>query len=100
MPKTSVAGWKRDSDKLRRRKKSAPGQGKTGGRCSAGAPRSAVSTSDMTIKGKAYIAGIFEHPTRKADDMGLKVRHIDTTESGGSSYVIHARSSPASATSR
>src|SRR5215471_16502988 len=83
---------------------------------------------------KAYIAGIFEHPTRKADDkslaqlhaeaatgalrdagltradvdgyfcagdapglgglsmadyMGLKVRHIDTTESGGSSYVIH-----------
>src|SRR5258707_12709030 len=88
----------------------------------------------MTIKGKAYIAGIFEHPPRKADDkslaqlhaeaaagalgdagltradvdgyfcagdapglgglsmadyMGLKVRHIDTTESGGSSYVIH-----------
>jgi acetyl-CoA C-acetyltransferase len=88
----------------------------------------------MTIKGKAYIAGIFEHPTRKADEkslaqlhaeaaagalgdagltradvdgyfcagdapglgglsmadyMGLKVRHIDTTESGGSSYVIH-----------
>ena len=24
-----------------------------------------------------------------ADYMGLKVRHIDTTESGGSSYVIH-----------
>ena len=88
----------------------------------------------MTIKGKAYIAGIFEHPTRKADDKslaqlhaeaatwaladagltradvdgylcagdapglgglsmadyrGLKVRHIDTTESGGSSYVLH-----------
>jgi len=88
----------------------------------------------MTIKGKAYIAGIFEHPTRKADDkslaqlhaesakgaladagltrqdvdgyfcagdapglgglsmadyMGLKLRHIDTTETGGSSYVIH-----------
>jgi len=88
----------------------------------------------MTIKGKAYIAGIFEHPTRKADDkslaqlhaesargaledagltrkdvdgyfcagdapglgalsmadyMGLKLRHMDTTETGGSSYVIH-----------
>jgi len=88
----------------------------------------------MTIKGKAYIAGIHEHPTRKADDkslaqlhaevakgaledagltradvdgffcagdapglgplslvdyMGLKVRHMDTTETGGSSYVIH-----------
>ncbi len=88
----------------------------------------------MTIKGKAYIAGIYEHPTRKADDkslaqlhaevakgaledagltradvdgffcagdapglgplslvdyMGLKVRHMDTTETGGSSYVIH-----------
>src|SRR5438093_11942423 len=88
----------------------------------------------MTIKGKAYIAGVFEHPTRKADDRslaqlhaevakgaledagltnadvdgyfcagdapglgalpmidyrGLKVRHMDTTETGGSSYVIH-----------
>src|SRR5207342_371867 len=88
----------------------------------------------MTIKGKAYIAGVFEHPTRKADDkslaqlhaesakgaladagltrddvdgyfcagdapglgglsmadyMGLKLRHMDTTETGGSSYVIH-----------
>src|SRR5919204_3053013 len=89
----------------------------------------------MTIKGKAYIVGIYEHPTRKADDkslaqlhaevargaledaglgkddvdgyfcagdapglgplsmaeyMGLgKLRHVDTTETGGSSYVIH-----------
>src|SRR6059036_3964434 len=88
----------------------------------------------MTIKGKAYIVGVFEHPTRKADDkslaqlhaevakgaledagltkddvdgyfcagdapglgalsmadyMGLKLRHMDTTETGGSSYVIH-----------
>src|SRR5258705_12680949 len=88
----------------------------------------------MTIKGKAYIAGIFEHPTRKADTqslaqlhaesgigaladagltkddvdgyfcagdapglgplsmadyMGLKLRHMDSTETGGSSYVIH-----------
>jgi acetyl-CoA C-acetyltransferase len=88
----------------------------------------------MTIKGKAYIAGVYEHPTRKADHqslaqlhaesalgaladagltkadvdgyycagdapglgglsmadyMGLKLRHIDTTETGGSSYVIH-----------
>jgi acetyl-CoA C-acetyltransferase len=88
----------------------------------------------MTIKGRAYIAGIYEHPTRKADDtslaqlhaevargaledagltkadvdgyfcagdapglgglsmadyMGLKLRHMDTTETGGSSYVIH-----------
>jgi acetyl-CoA C-acetyltransferase len=88
----------------------------------------------MSIKGKAYIAGIYEHPTRKADDkslallhaevakgaledaglsksdidgyfcagdapglgpmamadyMGLKLRHVDATETGGSSYVIH-----------
>ena len=89
----------------------------------------------MTIKGKAYIAGVYEHPTRKADDkslaqlhaevakgaledagltrddvdgyfcagdapglgplsmvdyMGLtKLRHLDSTETGGSSYVIH-----------
>ncbi|MBI3516977.1 MAG: thiolase domain-containing protein [Proteobacteria bacterium] len=88
----------------------------------------------MTIKGKAFIAGIFEHPTRKADDktlaqlhaevakgalddaglgirdvdayfcagdapgrgvlsmvdyLGLKVRHVDGTDSGGTSYLIH-----------
>jgi acetyl-CoA C-acetyltransferase len=88
----------------------------------------------MSINGKAYIAGAYEHPTRKADDkslaqlhaevalgalkdaglgkkdvdgyfcagdapglgplslvdyMGLKVRHVDTTETGGSSYVLH-----------
>src|SRR5213083_3185069 len=88
----------------------------------------------MSIRGRAYIAGVFEHPTRKADDkslaqlhaesargaladagltrddvdgyfcagdapglgglsmadyMGLKLRHMDTTETGGSSYVIH-----------
>src|SRR5262245_50263887 len=88
----------------------------------------------MSIKGKAYIAGIHEHPTRKADDkslaqlhaesalgaltdagltkddvdayycagdatgpgglamaayLGLKLRHFDTTETGGSSYIVH-----------
>jgi acetyl-CoA C-acetyltransferase len=88
----------------------------------------------MSIKGKAYIAGAFEHPTRLAPDkstpqlhmecalgaladaglnkddidgyfcagdapgfgalsmidyMGLKVRHMDSTETGGSSYVLH-----------
>src|SRR5947199_3780655 len=91
--------------------------------------------AQMTIKGKACIAGIYEHPTRKADDISLaqlhaevakgaledaglgkddvdgyfcagdapglgplsmadymglgKLRHVDTTETGGSSYVIH-----------
>jgi acetyl-CoA C-acetyltransferase len=88
----------------------------------------------MSVKGKAYIVGVYEHPTRKADDksvaqlhaesargaiadagltkadidgyfcagdapglgplsmadyMGLKLRHIDSTDSGGSSYIIH-----------
>jgi len=87
----------------------------------------------LSIKGKAYIAGIYEHPTRHAPDkstaqlhaevakgaiedagltsadidgyfcagdapggawpmvdyLGLKVRHIDSTETGGSSYIIH-----------
>src|ERR1700675_2773849 len=88
----------------------------------------------MTTNGKAYIAGVYEHPTRKADDislaqlhaevakgaledagltkndvdgyfcagdapglgplsmvdyMGLKVRHLDATETGGSSYLLH-----------
>ena len=89
----------------------------------------------MSLKGSAYIAGIFEHPTRKAPDMstaqihmesaigaladagltladvdayycagdapglgplsmieyiGLpNVRHMDSTDVGGSSYVLH-----------
>ena len=88
----------------------------------------------MSINGKAYIAVIYEHPTRKADDkslaqlhaevakgaledagltkadvdgyfcagdapglgplsmvdyMGLEVRHMDSSETGGSSYVLH-----------
>ncbi|HEY8251485.1 MAG TPA: thiolase domain-containing protein [Burkholderiales bacterium] len=100
----------------------------------------------MTIKGKACIAGAFEHPTRKAPDkstaqlhaevakgaladagldrkdvdgyfcagdapglgalsmldyLGLKVRHMDTTETGGSSYVVHvAHAAQAIATGR
>ena len=88
----------------------------------------------MSLKGKAFIAGIYEHPTRKAPDktvallhaevakgaladaglskddvdgyfcagdapglgplsmvdyMGLKVRHVNSTDVGGSSYLIH-----------
>jgi len=89
----------------------------------------------MSLKGKAYIAGIFEHPVRKAPNLstpqihmesaigaladagltlqdvdayycagdapglgplsmieyiGLKnVRHMDSTDTGGSSYVLH-----------
>src|SRR6201985_3417232 len=88
----------------------------------------------MSIKGKAYIVGIYEHPTRKAEDkslaqlhaesakgaiedaglsksdvdgyfcagdapglgplsmadyMGLKLRHMDSTDTGGSSYLVH-----------
>jgi acetyl-CoA C-acetyltransferase len=88
----------------------------------------------MTIRGKAYIVGAYEHPTRKAGDksvaqlhaeaargaladaglarsdvdgyfcagdapglgglslidyMGLRVRHLDSTETGGSSYLVH-----------
>ena len=88
----------------------------------------------MSINGKAYIVGAFEHPTRKAPDksvaqlhtecargaiedagltkndidgyfcagdapgagglnlanyMGLRLRHIDSTDTGGSSYILH-----------
>jgi acetyl-CoA C-acetyltransferase len=88
----------------------------------------------MSIKNKAYVVGIYEHPTRKAEDkslaqlhaesakgaiedaglgksdidgyfcagdapglgplsmadyMGLKLRHMDSTDTGGSSYLIH-----------
>jgi len=88
----------------------------------------------MARQAKAYIAGIFEHPTRKAVDktvamlhaevargaladaglskddvdgyfcdgslpglggmaiaeyMGLDLKHTDTTETGGSSYIVH-----------
>ena len=89
--------------------------------------------NELTIKGKAYIAGIFEHPTRHAPDkstaqlhaevargaledaglskadidgyfcagdapggvmamadyLGLKVRHFDSTDTGGCSYLVH-----------
>ncbi len=90
--------------------------------------------SDMSINGKAYIGGIYEHPTRNAVDkslpqlhaevakgaledaglshkdvdgyfcagdapglgalsmidyLGIKPKHINSTETGGSSYVIH-----------
>src|SRR5207245_11198424 len=31
----------------------------------------------MTIKGKAYIAGIYEHPTRKADTQSLAQLHAE-----------------------
>lgn len=88
----------------------------------------------MTINGKAYIVGAYEHPTRKAPDktvpqlhaecargaledagltladvdgyfcagdapglgmvnmvdyLGLNVRHVDSSEMGGSSYIAH-----------
>jgi acetyl-CoA C-acetyltransferase len=88
----------------------------------------------MSIKGKAYLVGAFEHPTRKAENksvaqlhaevakgaledagltkqdidgyfcagdapglgplsmvdyLGLKVRHLDSTDTGGTSYLIH-----------
>ena len=88
----------------------------------------------MTLKNKACIAGVFEHPTRKAPDktvaqlhaecakgvledagltlqdvdayfcagdapgmgannmvdyLGLNLRHVDSTDTGGSSYLIH-----------
>ena len=90
--------------------------------------------NDLTIKGKAYIVGAFEHPTRHAPDksdrtaprrgrqgrasrtqasprttstaisapatrpaawasmvdyMGLKVRHMDSTDTGGSLLSVH-----------
>ena len=90
----------------------------------------------MSIKGQAYIAGIYEHPLRdgtgktvpqlhaevakgaladagldkndvdayycagdvpglgginQAEYMGLRVRQIDSTETGGSSYLVHVR---------
>src|SRR3954464_10191958 len=89
--------------------------------------------NDLSIKGKAYLAGIYEHPTRHAPDkstaqlhaevakgaiedagltkadidgyfcagdapggampmvdyLGLKVRHFDSTDTGGCSYLVH-----------
>ena len=98
----------------------------------------------MTIKGKAYIAGAFEHPTRHAPDktvaqlhaevalgaladagltrddvdgyfcagdapgpgpasmaeyMNLKLRHADSTELGGTSYVQRYRAQSMSTSS-
>ena len=34
----------------------------------------------MTIKGKAYIAGAFEHPTRKADDKSVAQLHAEVAK--------------------
>src|SRR5215468_1515008 len=103
----------------------------TGQKISRGQETSAEN--ELTIKGKAYIAGIYEHPTRHAPDkstaqlhaevakgaiedagltkadidgyfcagdapggawpmvdyLGLRVRHVDSTETGGCSYLIH-----------
>jgi len=89
----------------------------------------------MSVKGKAYVVGVYEHPLRDiphlstaqvhaqvaegalkdagltfddvdayfcagdapgfgamsmADYMGLKLKHMDSTETGGSSYIVHA----------
>jgi acetyl-CoA C-acetyltransferase len=89
----------------------------------------------MSIKGKAFVVGAFEHPLREiphlstaqvhaecaagaladaglefrdidayfcagdapgfgalsmADYLGLKLKHLDSTETGGSSYIVHA----------
>src|SRR5437762_3151921 len=34
----------------------------------------------MSIKGQAYIAGVYEHPTRKADDISLAKLHADVAK--------------------
>ena len=34
----------------------------------------------MTIKGKAYLAGVFEHPTRKADTQSLAQLHAESAK--------------------
>ena len=34
----------------------------------------------MGIKNKAYIVGIFEHPTRKADDKSLAQLHAESAK--------------------
>src|SRR5450755_1666247 len=98
-----------------------------------GCKKETPAENDLTIKGKAYLAGIYEHPTRHAPDkstaqlhaevakgalqdagltkadidgyfcagdapggvmamadyLGLKVRHFDSTDTGGCSYLVH-----------
>ena len=34
----------------------------------------------MSIKGQAYIAGVYEHPTRKADDKSLAQLHAEVAK--------------------
>src|SRR6266498_2823252 len=48
-----------------------------GGRFGRGAQPPSERADPMTIKGKAYIAGIYEHPTRKADDKSLAQLHAE-----------------------
>ena len=40
-------------------------------------PRRGGEFSSMTIKGKAYIAGAFEHPTRHAPDKTVAQLHAE-----------------------
>ena len=42
----------------------------------------------MTIKGKAYIAGIYEHPTRKADDKSLAQLHAESAHGSQESALF------------
>jgi hypothetical protein len=44
----------------------------------------------MTIKGKAYIAGIFEHATRKADDKSLAQLHAEPPSASSGTPGSHA----------
>ena len=39
----------------------------------------------MTVRGKAYIAGIFEHPTRLAPDKTVAQPHAEVALGGGNS---------------
>ncbi len=47
----------------------------------------------------AYVVGAFEHPTRLAPDtsvdyLNLRLRHLDTTDAGGCSYLMHVHLDP------
>ena len=45
----------------------------------------------MTIKGKAYIAGAFEHPTRKKEGISLAQLHAECARSGMPSLIEAVR---------
>ena len=80
-------GSVRRGQERRRARRSAPALPARRSGARAARPRSAAhdrqldpAAADMTIKGKAYIVGAYEHPTRKAADKSVAQLHAEVAK--------------------